>query len=252
MLHAVGQLKPTTLSTPLPPPTDSKARRLAGFSSFGSARSGVGGPGPSTHRSQTDAANVSISQTGHMVPVRPTTAVDGAAGSMYASDSNNFDVPVPAPVSVPAAGEVGMLMEGPRSLTNEEKNNPDELNIDAKVMLTPSKKPRAATAADPYGDDDDASLDSKATKRSAFSATSSQRSNKKSSRGRATESVLSGSKNSPTKVVPGQGWAANGNIPDSARSQLTHSTMDSDDLNDLVSGELHRSRKVNDSRYEYE
>ena len=56
-------------------------------------------------------------------------------------------------------------------------------------------------------------------------------------------SVLSGSKNSPTKVVPGQGWAANGNIPDSARSQLTHSTMDSDDLNDLVSGKLHRSRE---------
>ena len=50
--------------------------------------------GKSTHRSQTDATNVYVSEIGMMVPERPPTAQDpNIPGTMYAGDSNQFDSP---------------------------------------------------------------------------------------------------------------------------------------------------------------
>lgn len=101
-----------------------------GFTSHTSARSA----GKSTHRSQTEAGNVHVSESGLMVPPRPATAVDSnVAGSMYASDSNHFDGPV-----------------GDKS-NSEENSGAEE---DARALLTPTRKPRET---------DDRSFDSKAT-----------------------------------------------------------------------------------------
>ena len=206
------------------PTNDDKVHSLPGdalgVSPQGSARAG----GMSTHRSQTNAAMVYVSDNGLLVPAGPATAVNsGDDGSMYASESSNFYID---PGSVPDASAVT------KGRVGEGEGEGEAREEEQRALLTPTKKPsQILTVAEDEGVSDD--VNSNGAKYSHYTEPPlSHRS--------GNSAAKSTPRGGTRKVAPTGGGGGDdhdhGHFLDSARSHLSVTTINSEDFANLASG----------------